>query len=196
MINQLSPPNNTLNVLIVRFWGWSENAREQERDLQEMRQLIKEGKSIYGESHQPEWVQASASRNSQWSQLKFGMFILYSIRHNFDTIADLIRFIGAFPMYIPVFLSQIRAILTFTFQVQLGESSASRRWYGKIQGRGKLIDRFNCHIAATDNRFPFKSAPLLPKSDEFFVHEFPINHTYFFFLLNEHISGYVFASTY
>ncbi|KAF9054449.1 NADH-ubiquinone oxidoreductase complex I, 21 kDa subunit-domain-containing protein [Panaeolus papilionaceus] len=73
----------------LRFWGWSENAREQERDLQEMRQLIKEGKSIYGESHQPEWVQASASRNSQWSQLKFGAFPMFNLvnhqHHGVDT---------------------------------------------------------------------------------------------------------------
>lgn len=41
-------------------------------DIAELRQLAKEGKPLYGESYQPEWVQASAYRNSVFSQLKFG----------------------------------------------------------------------------------------------------------------------------
>jgi hypothetical protein len=55
----------------VRFWGWSENAREQEMDMAELSQRIKDGKSLYGESDQPAHVQASAYRNSAFSQLKF-----------------------------------------------------------------------------------------------------------------------------
>lgn len=55
----------------VRFWGWSENKREEEMDLAELSQRVKEGKSLYGESDQPEHVQASAYRNSAFSQLKF-----------------------------------------------------------------------------------------------------------------------------
>lgn len=42
-------------------------------DLEELRQLAREGKPLYGESKQPEWVQQSAYRNSQFSQLKFCM---------------------------------------------------------------------------------------------------------------------------
>lgn len=57
---------------VVRFWGWTENKREEDMDIAELRQLAKEGKPLYGESHQPEWVQASAYRNSVFSQLKFG----------------------------------------------------------------------------------------------------------------------------
>jgi len=60
----------------VRFWGWSENVREEERDLAELSQRAREGKPLYGSSNQPDWVQAAASRNSQWSQLKFCAFIL------------------------------------------------------------------------------------------------------------------------
>ena len=56
----------------VRFWGWSENKREEERDLEELSQGVREGKSLYGESPQPAWVQQAANRSSQWSQLKFG----------------------------------------------------------------------------------------------------------------------------
>lgn len=55
----------------VRFWGWTENKREEEKDLEELSQRAREGKPLYGESPQPEWVQAAAARNSQWSQLKF-----------------------------------------------------------------------------------------------------------------------------
>jgi hypothetical protein len=55
----------------VRFWGWSENKREEERDFKELSQLAKEGKPLYGESPQPEWVQGVAHRNSAFSQLKF-----------------------------------------------------------------------------------------------------------------------------
>lgn len=49
-------------------------------DLAELRQRVKEGKSLYGESDQPEHVQASAYRSSAFSQLKFrkypGVFLV------------------------------------------------------------------------------------------------------------------------
>ena len=56
---------------LARFWGWSENRREHDRDLDELSQRAREGKPLYGESYQPEWVQGAAFRNSQFSQLKF-----------------------------------------------------------------------------------------------------------------------------
>lgn len=40
-------------------------------DLAELSQRVKDGKSLYGESDQPEHIQASAYRNSAFSQLKF-----------------------------------------------------------------------------------------------------------------------------
>ncbi|KAN0121294.1 NADH-ubiquinone oxidoreductase complex I, 21 kDa subunit domain containing protein [Russula decolorans] len=57
-----------------RFWGWSENKREEERDFAELSQLAREGKPLYGESHQPQWVQNAAYSNSAYSQLKFSVF--------------------------------------------------------------------------------------------------------------------------
>ncbi|KAJ6457165.1 NADH-ubiquinone oxidoreductase complex I, 21 kDa subunit-domain-containing protein [Mycena vitilis] len=63
----------------MRFWGWSENAREEARDLQELTQLAREGKPLYGESNQPLWVQAAAHRNSQYSQLKFSLFPMVNL---------------------------------------------------------------------------------------------------------------------
>ncbi|KAJ8515739.1 hypothetical protein ONZ45_g6085 [Pleurotus djamor] len=66
----------------LRFWGWSENKREEDMDLAELRQLAKEGKPLYGESHQPEWVQGSAFRNSVFSQLKFAAFPMFNLVHH------------------------------------------------------------------------------------------------------------------
>ncbi|KAF7317898.1 hypothetical protein MKEN_00877700 [Mycena kentingensis (nom. inval.)] len=62
-----------------RFWGWEENEREYNRDLVELTQRAKEGKPLYGESSQPEWVKAAAHRNSQWSQLKFSLFPMINL---------------------------------------------------------------------------------------------------------------------
>lgn len=61
-----------LNIrLIVRFWGWTENEREQEMDRQEMTERARQGLPLYGTSNEPEWVQGAAHRNSVFSQLKF-----------------------------------------------------------------------------------------------------------------------------
>lgn len=70
-----NPPKDSLPrdslCISVRFWGWSENKREEQMDLEELSQRAKEGKPLYGNSPQPAWVQGSAHRNSAYSQLKF-----------------------------------------------------------------------------------------------------------------------------
>jgi len=48
-------------------------------DLAELSQRVKEGKSLYGESDQPEHIQASAYRNSAFSQLKFQAFPMFNL---------------------------------------------------------------------------------------------------------------------
>lgn len=63
----------------VRFWGWSENKREEEMDFKELSARAQQGLPLYGESSQPAWVQASAYRNSVFSQLKFGAFFVLRI---------------------------------------------------------------------------------------------------------------------
>ncbi|KAG5338902.1 hypothetical protein C0989_005628 [Termitomyces sp. Mn162] len=63
----------------ARFWGWSENIREEEMDRIELTQRASEGKSLYGDSPQPHWVQAAAARNSQFSQLKFAAFPMVNL---------------------------------------------------------------------------------------------------------------------
>ncbi|KAG5642633.1 hypothetical protein DXG03_002471 [Asterophora parasitica] len=63
----------------ARFWGWSENKQEEERDLAELSQRAAEGKSLYGDSPQPDWVQGTAHRNSAYSQLKFSTFPMVNL---------------------------------------------------------------------------------------------------------------------
>lgn len=65
-------------LLSVRFWGWSENEREQKMDREEMAERARQGLPLYGSSTEPEWVQAAAYRNSAFSQLKFSESILPS----------------------------------------------------------------------------------------------------------------------
>ncbi|KAK7056287.1 hypothetical protein VNI00_002840 [Paramarasmius palmivorus] len=62
-----------------RFWGWTENKREEEMDLAELTQRAKEGKPLYGESNQPDWVLGAAYRNSVFSQLKFSAFPMFNL---------------------------------------------------------------------------------------------------------------------
>ncbi|KAJ3759755.1 NADH-ubiquinone oxidoreductase complex I, 21 kDa subunit-domain-containing protein [Lentinula raphanica] len=62
----------------MRFYGWTENKREEEMDYAELSQRAKEGKSLYGESHQSPWVQGAAHRNSVFSQLKFSAFPMFN----------------------------------------------------------------------------------------------------------------------
>jgi hypothetical protein len=64
-------PGPDLTTPPVRFWGWSENKREEDLDLAELRQRVAEGKPLHPESSQPPWIQDVAYRNSVWSQLKF-----------------------------------------------------------------------------------------------------------------------------
>ena len=64
-------PGPDLTTPQVRFWGWTENKREEDLDLAELRQHVAEGKPLHPESSQPRWIQDVAYRNSAWSQLKF-----------------------------------------------------------------------------------------------------------------------------
>jgi hypothetical protein len=65
---------------VVRFWGWDENEREQRKDHDELSARARAGIPLYGQSEQPEWVQAAAYRNSAFSQLKFGVFSFFLSR--------------------------------------------------------------------------------------------------------------------
>ena len=70
----------------VRFWGWAENKREEEMDFKELSARAQQGLPLYGESSQPEWVQASAYRNSAFSQLKFGVCHIFTTGFSADVV--------------------------------------------------------------------------------------------------------------
>ncbi|KAI0028552.1 NADH-ubiquinone oxidoreductase complex I, 21 kDa subunit-domain-containing protein [Vararia minispora EC-137] len=61
-----------------RFWGWTENKREEERDFAELSKRAREGKPLWGESFQPEWVQAAAHQNSLNSQMKLNAIPMFN----------------------------------------------------------------------------------------------------------------------
>ncbi|KAF8473143.1 NADH-ubiquinone oxidoreductase 21 kDa subunit [Kalaharituber pfeilii] len=52
----------------LRFWGWSENSREVEMDMNEMVGKVKRGEPLYGESSLSPYLQGVAARNSRYSQ--------------------------------------------------------------------------------------------------------------------------------
>ncbi|KAF8311403.1 hypothetical protein DL93DRAFT_2083405 [Clavulina sp. PMI_390] len=56
----------------LRFWGWTENKREEEKDFAELSKLAREGKPLYGTTSESLHNQGAAFRNSVFSQLKFG----------------------------------------------------------------------------------------------------------------------------
>ncbi|RPB23494.1 NADH-ubiquinone oxidoreductase [Terfezia boudieri ATCC MYA-4762] len=53
----------------LRFFGWSENAREVEMDMKEMVEKVKKGEPLYGESTLSPYMQGVATRNSRYSQI-------------------------------------------------------------------------------------------------------------------------------
>lgn len=85
--NRLRP-----NSIAARFWGWRENEREVKKDFEELSQRAREGKPLYGTSHQPEWVQQAAAANSTFSQLKFCTHLMFSsaglLTHLIDVCAS------------------------------------------------------------------------------------------------------------
>lgn len=51
----------------MRFYGFTENKREQEMDMREMIDKVKKGQPLYGESTLTTYMQGVASRNSRYS---------------------------------------------------------------------------------------------------------------------------------
>jgi len=58
---------------VERFWGWTENAREMQKDKVELSSRAAAGKPIYGETELDDFTQGVAAGNSRFSQLKFAM---------------------------------------------------------------------------------------------------------------------------
>lgn len=57
----LTPP------LTVRFYGFTENAREVSLDMREMVSKVKSGEPLYGVSSTTPYIQGVASRNSRYT---------------------------------------------------------------------------------------------------------------------------------
>jgi len=53
----------------LRFWGWTENEREQEMDMREMVDKVKNKQPLYGASSLEPYMQGVAARNSRYSQV-------------------------------------------------------------------------------------------------------------------------------
>ncbi|CAG8471388.1 7501_t:CDS:2 [Ambispora leptoticha] len=71
----------------LRFWGWTENEREYDLDMKEMKQRLKEGKSLYGESDLDLFNQASAARQSRYAALKFSWLPWFNfVNHPFHGV--------------------------------------------------------------------------------------------------------------
>lgn len=51
----------------MRFYGFTENSREQKMDMEEMVSKIKQGVPLYGESTTTPYIQGVASRNSRYT---------------------------------------------------------------------------------------------------------------------------------
>jgi hypothetical protein len=55
----------------LRFWGWTENSNEVEKDKQEMTKLLERGEPLYGTGHMNEFNQKASSWHSKYAALKF-----------------------------------------------------------------------------------------------------------------------------
>ncbi|EIM23598.1 hypothetical protein E3Q22_00972 [Wallemia mellicola] len=72
-----------------RFFGWTENQEEQEKDMLELSQRAKDGKAIYGDTQLTPYLQGVAHRNSAFSQLKLATIPWFNFanhsHHGVDT---------------------------------------------------------------------------------------------------------------
>lgn len=57
------------HIFSERFYGFTENAREVERDTREMVDKVKKGEPLYGKSQMSTYLQGVAARNSRYSEL-------------------------------------------------------------------------------------------------------------------------------
>ncbi|KAG4305882.1 hypothetical protein PORY_000792 [Pneumocystis oryctolagi] len=67
----------------LRFWGWTENAREVKMDSIEMQQKKEKNEPLYGRSELPDDMKKIAARNSRYSATRFSLFPWFNlVNHN------------------------------------------------------------------------------------------------------------------
>jgi hypothetical protein len=73
----------TLSASTVRFYGYTENAREVQMDMREMTDRVKAGLPLYGESRLTPNMQGVAARQSRYSALFMGVVPWFNfVNHN------------------------------------------------------------------------------------------------------------------
>ena len=58
-----------------RFWGWTENAREVQMDMEEMTARLRAGLPLYGRTSLDMYNQHVAATQSRFAQIKFRMIL-------------------------------------------------------------------------------------------------------------------------
>jgi hypothetical protein len=65
-------PTIPRQILIAeRFWGWTENKREVQMDMEEMVAKLRAGEPLYGKSEMDPYHQEVSASQSRYAQLKF-----------------------------------------------------------------------------------------------------------------------------
>jgi hypothetical protein len=73
----------------VRFYGWTENKREIDKDMREMVAKVKKGEKLYGESGTTPYMQGVAARNSRYSGVWLHVFPWFNFV-NHEQVSDMI----------------------------------------------------------------------------------------------------------
>lgn len=77
------------NRSILRFYGFSENKREVEKDMREMVDKVKNNEPLYGKSSLSPYMQGVASRNSRYSGVWLHVVPMFNFvnheQHGVDT---------------------------------------------------------------------------------------------------------------
>ena len=66
----------------MRFYGWTENAREVEMDMREMVDKVKRGEPLYGHSTLSPYMQGVAARNSRYTALMSTIIVWPNVVHH------------------------------------------------------------------------------------------------------------------
>ncbi|SZF01662.1 unnamed protein product [Blumeria hordei] len=67
----------------LRFYGWTENAREIDLDMKEMVAKVKKGEPLYGVSSTSPYIQGVASRNSRYAGVWYHVLPWFNfVNHN------------------------------------------------------------------------------------------------------------------